>query len=59
MCTISLMLENLETINHHHQLLQLETLEAWHHMGVGVGSGVFSVATCTICTHYNVIYMYC
>ena len=24
-------LENLEAINHHHQVLQLETLEVWFH----------------------------
>ena len=55
----SLILEHLETVNHHHKVLQLEPLEVWHHMGIGVGSGVCSVATCNSHTHFNGIYMSC
>ena len=55
--TFSLILAHLESGNHHHQVLQLETLEVWHHRGVGVGAGVCGVDTCTSYTHYNVIYL--
>ena len=59
MSTISLILEHLEAGNHHHQVLQLEPLEVWHHRGIGVGSGVLSVATGTSYNRYNAIYLFC
>ena len=54
-----LILAHLEAGNHHHQVLQLEPLEVWHHRVIDVGSGVCSVATCTSYTHHNVIYLFC
>ena len=54
-----LILAHWEVVNHHNQVLQLEPLEVWHHTRIGVGSGVFSVDTCTSYTHYNVIYLFC
>ena len=39
-------------------MIQLEPLELWHHRGIGVGSVIFSVASCTSYTHYNVIYLF-
>ena len=55
----SLILAHLEAGNHHHQVIQLEPLEVWHHRGIGVGYGLCSVYTCTSYTHYNVIYIFC
>ena len=52
----ALVLANLE---HHHKELQLKPLEVCHHRIIGVGSGVYDVATCTSYTHYNGIYLYC
>ena len=54
----ALILTHLEAGNHPHQVLQLERLEVWYHRGIGVGSVVFSVSTCTNYTHYNVIYLF-
>ena len=54
----SLIISHLEAVNHHHQVLQLEPLEVWHHRVIGVGYGVCSVDACTIYTHYNVIYLF-
>ena len=49
---------HLEAGKHHHQVLQLEPLDAWHHIGIGVGYRVCTVYTFTSYTHYNVIYIY-
>ena len=49
---------HLEALNHHNQVLQLEPLEVWHQRGIGIGSGVYSVHTCTSDTHNNVIYLF-
>ena len=37
---VSLMLTQLDAVNHHRQGIQLETLYVWHHMIIGVGSVV-------------------
>ena len=50
-----LMLAHLEAVNHHNQVLQLEPLEVCNYRGIGIGSGVFNVATCTSNYNYNVI----
>ena len=54
----SLILEHSEAGNHHHQVLQLEPLGVCRHRGIRVDSGLCSVATCTSCIHYNVIYLF-
>ena len=43
----TLIVAHLEAGNHHHQVLQLEPLKVWKHGVIGVGSGVYGVATCT------------
>ena len=52
-------MSHLETVNHHHQVLQLEPLEVLYHRVIGFGYEVCSVATCTSYTHYNIIYLFC
>ena len=53
----SLMLAHLEEVKYYHQVLHLEPLDVWYHRGIGVGSGIYSVDTCTSYTHFNVIYL--
>ena len=55
----SLILAHLKAGNHNHRVLKLETLEVLHYRGIGVDYWVYSFATCTIYTHYNVIYLFC
>ena len=54
----SLNMSHLEAENHHHQVLQLESLYMWHHWLISVGYGVFSAAACTSYTHHNFIYLF-
>ena len=48
----------MDTVNHHYEVLQLEPLEVCYHRVIGVGYVLFSVATCTIYNHHNVIYLF-
>ena len=48
----SLIMSNLEAGNHHHQVIQVEPLEVWHHRELIIGPRFFGVATCTSYTHY-------
>ena len=50
---------DLEEGYHHHQVLQLEPLDVFHHRGVGFGYGVLSVDTFTSYPHYNIIDLFC
>ena len=54
----ALMLVHLEAGNHHNYVLQLDTMEVWHHIVIGVGSGICGIFNFTRYTHYNVIYLY-